>query len=225
MSKSGTMRPYCVLGKRYTPISVKIGQTMEGVSSWYGPDFHGKQTSSGEIYNMYAHTAAHKIWPMGTMVKVTNLDNGRNTVVRINDRGPFVRGRIIDCSYKAGQELGLDKTGTARVRLEVLGFTDKAHCNTSASQYKNNKHVESGKNTTNLVLQVGAFRRYEGAVLCQRKYAHYNPKYNVVIKKTLEENSAPLYRVRIVGFKSEEEEENFIKSIHKSNKAIQSKSI
>ena len=93
-----TMRSYRVHGRSYSPTYVKVGQVMKGISSWYGPNFHGKQTSNGERYNMHARTAAHKTWPMDTMVKVNNLQNGKSTIVRINDRGPFVRGRIIDCS-------------------------------------------------------------------------------------------------------------------------------
>ena len=84
-----TMRCYTVRGKRYSPTFVKVGQVMKGVSSWYGPNFHGKHTSNGEVYNMHARTAAHKTWPMDTMVKVTNLQNGKTTTVRINDRGPL----------------------------------------------------------------------------------------------------------------------------------------
>ncbi len=117
-----TMKPYKIRGKRYYPRSARVGKVVRGISSWYGPNFHGKYTSNGERYNMYKRTAAHKTWPMDTMVKVTNLENGKSTIVRINDRGPFVRGRIIDCSYIAGKELGLDKMGIAKVSIKALGF-------------------------------------------------------------------------------------------------------
>ena len=122
-----TMRSYKVRGKYYNPVHVRLGQTMHGISSWYGPNFHGKRTSNGEIYNMHSMTAAHKTWPMDTIVGVKNLQNGRTTVVRINDRGPFVKGRIIDCSYAAGKKLGLDKMGIAKVEIKVLGFARKKH--------------------------------------------------------------------------------------------------
>jgi len=108
-----TMRSYRVKGKVYKPTYVSVHDTMRGISSWYGPNFHGKQTSNGERYNMHAMTAAHKTWPMDTMVRVDNLKNGKSVVVRINDRGPFVSGRVIDCSYAAGKAIGLDKTGIA----------------------------------------------------------------------------------------------------------------
>ena len=119
-----TMKPYTVHGKTYYPKQVNIGDTFEGIASWYGPNFHGKKTSNGEIYNQNSFTAAHKTFPMNTMVKVTRLDNGKITVVRVNDRGPFVEGRIIDLSYIAGKTIGLDKDGTTPVRLEVIGFNN-----------------------------------------------------------------------------------------------------
>ncbi len=94
--------------------------TLEGVASYYADDFHGKLTSNGEIFDMDALTAAHRTFPFGTMLRVTNLTNNKTVVVRVNDRGPFVEGRIIDLSRAAARELDLIKTGTARVKLEVL---------------------------------------------------------------------------------------------------------
>jgi len=92
-----------------------------GIASWYGPDFNGKLTASGEVYDMNALTAAHKTLPLGTIVEVKNLENGRTVRLTINDRGPFVRGRIIDLSYRGAKELGVVKKGTARVRVTPLG--------------------------------------------------------------------------------------------------------
>ncbi len=91
-----------------------------GIASWYGPGFHGQRTANGEIYDMYAMTAAHKTLPFNTLVKVVDLDTGRWVVVRINDRGPFVPGRIIDLSYAAAQKLGIVEKGIARVGLKVM---------------------------------------------------------------------------------------------------------
>ena len=91
-----------------------------GIASWYGPGFHGKRTANGEIYDMYAMTAAHKTLPFNTIVKVVDLDTGRSVVVRINDRGPFIPGRIIDLSFAAAQELGIVEKGIARVGLRIL---------------------------------------------------------------------------------------------------------
>ena len=95
------------------------GRRQEGVASWYGPGFHGKLTSNGEVYDMHATTAAHKTLPFNTRVRVVNLDNQRETEVRINDRGPFAGNRIIDLSYQAAKELGMIKSGIAPVRLVV----------------------------------------------------------------------------------------------------------
>ena len=118
--KHYSLKPYKVLGRWYYPRYVSRGEVFRGVSSWYGPNFHGKLTANGEIYNMYAYTAANKIMPFGTIVKVINLNNGKSVIVRINDRGPFMKGRILDLSYAAGKKIGLDKTGTAPVKIIVL---------------------------------------------------------------------------------------------------------
>lgn len=92
----------------------------EGIASYYGTQYHGKPTASGEIFDMYGISAAHQLFPLGTVVRVTNLDNNRSLVVRINDRGPFVEGRIIDLSYAAAERLDFVIPGTARVRVEVI---------------------------------------------------------------------------------------------------------
>ena len=117
-----TMRPYSVFGITYYPFVAKIGDDFDGIASWYGPDFHSKKTSNGEIYDMYDITAAHKTLPMNTVVKVENLENGKTIIVRINDRGPFVKGRIIDLSNKAAHEIDMVRRGTAKVKVSVLGY-------------------------------------------------------------------------------------------------------
>ena len=124
-----TMRPYTVFGIKYYPEIAKVGERFNGIASWYGPDFHAKKTSNGEIYNMYAMTAAHKTLPMNTVVRVDNLDNGRSTIVRINDRGPFVSGRIIDLSNKAAHEIDMVRKGTAKVQITVLGYNGEINNN------------------------------------------------------------------------------------------------
>lgn len=203
-----TMRSYKVRGKRYHPTYVKVGQVKKGISSWYGPNFHGKKTSNGETYNMHARTAAHKTWPMDTMVKVNNLQNGKSTIVRINDRGPFVRGRIIDCSYTAGKEIGLDRMGIAKVSIEVLGFAGKIE---SAATIARNKklHKQTRVALSNFGVQVGAFRRREGAQVYKRKYTGIYENYKPVIKRFSDVDGAPLYRVWLMGFRSEQEARDF----------------
>jgi len=93
---------------------------MEGIASWYGADFNGRLTANGEVYDMYAYTAAHKTLPLGTVVKVTNVESGQTVEVRINDRGPYVKGRIIDLSRTAGRAIGIREEGTAKVKLEIV---------------------------------------------------------------------------------------------------------
>jgi len=123
-SLKGWQKPYEVNGERYDPLMDQQGFIQEGIASWYGSDFHGKPTSNGETYDMFAMTAAHKTLPMGTFVMVRNERNGRQVVVRVNDRGPFVKGRIIDLSYSAAKELEIVGPGTAPVRIEALGYKE-----------------------------------------------------------------------------------------------------
>ena len=189
--KKPTKKPYSVKGKFYYPLhKVSIGWTQRGIASWYGSDFHGRYTSSGEVYNMYAYTAAHKMLPVDTMVKVTNLNNGKSVVVRINDRGPFVKGRIIDLSYAAGKKIGLDVTGTAPVEIKVVGFKGKNYIN-------------------GYMVQVGAFIRKSGAEKIKNKYQ--NLGYNTIIIKQNE-----FYKVYLTGFKSYNEAKRFMIA-HKIN--------
>ncbi|WP_440053777.1 septal ring lytic transglycosylase RlpA family protein [Pseudoalteromonas sp. T1lg65] len=115
-----TSRPYVINGVRYTPMSDEKGYTEQGIASWYGRKFHGYHTSNGEIYNMFDMTAAHKTLPLPSFVKVTNLDNGKSAIVRVNDRGPFHDERVIDLSYAAAYKLGYHTQGTARVKLEAV---------------------------------------------------------------------------------------------------------
>lgn len=105
-------------------LRVRPGMVEVGVASFYGPDFHGKTTANGEVYDMYGRTAAHKTLPLNTIIRVINLANSRNIIVRINDRGPFVKGRILDLSYGAALKLGFVAKGTTRVRIEIIEVGD-----------------------------------------------------------------------------------------------------
>lgn len=117
---SGSLRPYTVRGKTYYPrIPDRYEET--GVASWYGDAFHGKPTSNGEVFNMWAMSAAHKTLPLPSVVEVTNLENGRTIRLRVNDRGPFIDGRLIDLSRGAAEELGILRQGMGKVRLRWLG--------------------------------------------------------------------------------------------------------
>jgi rare lipoprotein A len=112
---------YEVAGKRYDVLASAQGYVEQGVASWYGKQFHGRRTASGEIFDMHAMTAAHRSLPIPTDVEVTNLSNGKKIIVRVNDRGPFVGQRILDLSYAAARALGLDHAGTGRVKIRALG--------------------------------------------------------------------------------------------------------
>lgn len=116
----GSMRPYTVMGRNYTPMTQLTPYKARGVASWYGRRYHGKQTSSGEIYDMYAMSAAHTILPIPSYVRVTNVANGRSVVVRVNDRGPFIDSRLIDLSYTAAHKLGILGGGSGMVEVESI---------------------------------------------------------------------------------------------------------
>lgn len=147
--QKASQRPYTVNGKRYEPLQSHKGFVQTGVASWYGEDFQGKTTSNGEKYDMNGMTAAHKTLPLGVFIRVKNADNGREAVVRVNDRGPFVKGRILDLSYAAAKTLGIDVAGTAWVKVEALGYrVNGTNTYTAAANY------ETGSYT----VQIGSFR-------------------------------------------------------------------
>ncbi|MBI5417969.1 septal ring lytic transglycosylase RlpA family protein [Candidatus Poribacteria bacterium] len=178
-------KPYAVDGRQYYPVIESKGFIEEGLASWYGKDFHGKKTSSGEIYDMNLKTAAHKTLPLGTYVKVKNIENGRITVVRINDRGPFVKGRIIDLSYAIACELGIDISGTAKVRIEALDRDDV--------QSISIKNFSIG----NFTIQVGAFKNKENADrLVERLKNMYESTHCAVFNS----GNEIFYRVRVGKF-------------------------
>lgn len=200
-----TMRPYTVMGKRYYPTVVSVGETFSGRASWYGPNFHGKKTSNGETYSMWQMTAAHKTLPMNTVVRVTNKSNGRSIVVRINDRGPFVNTRIIDLSKKAANELDMIKTGTALVKLEILGFNRKGQTKiTSTSIQKDVKEKVIGK----YALQIGSFSKIDGAIAYQERYNNASGRYSTVIKD-IDDGNKRLFKVLLTGFGGEEEARDY----------------
>jgi rare lipoprotein A len=169
---------YEQFGKRYVILATAEGYKERGVASWYGPDFHTRSTSSGEPYDMYAMTAAHKTLPIPAYARVTNLSNGRSVVVRINDRGPFVDNRIIDLSYTAAHKLDMTRAGTAFVEVEVI--TPPALSDPMA--------------TPRLYLQAGAFGvAANAAQLAQRLRAA--GVGNVLIREP--DAAVALYRVRV----------------------------
>ncbi len=139
---------YEVLGKRYKVMAESRGYKETGVASWYGTKFHGRKTSNGEVYNMYAMTAAHKTLPIPSYVRVTNLKNKRSVVLRVNDRGPFHDNRIIDLSYTAATKLGIRQMGTGLVEVTALEY--------DSAETKNQTDSRSSRQSA-YYLQVGAF--------------------------------------------------------------------
>lgn len=161
LSRYGNPAYYYVKGKKYNVLTSSEGYAKQGIASWYGTRFHKERTSSGEVYDMYALTAAHKTLPLPTYVRVKNLENGREAIVKVNDRGPFYDDRIIDLSYGAATKLGLLPKGTASVEIEALGTTPEA-------QY---------------YLQVGAFKSKEKASALKHKVIALSPETRVRMKK------------------------------------------
>ena len=200
-----TMNPYVIRGIKYYPTVVSVGDTFNGNASWYGPNFHGKLTSNGETYNMYDMTAAHKTLPMNTIVRVTNLSNGLSTVVRINDRGPFIATRIIDLSKKAANKINMIGAGTAPVELEILGFStkDKKRIPTKTEM----KETVQTKSLGDFSLQIASFKNIEGAIKTQEKYDGTDG-YSTIIKD-VENESGRVFKVLLKGFKSEQEARDY----------------
>jgi len=180
--------PYRVEGRWYHPVTDAKGFRQRGDASWYGKKFHGKKTSSGEIYDMYAMTAAHKTLPLGTYVAVTNLDNQRRTTVRINDRGPFVRGRIIDLSYQAAREIDMLGPGTAPVEITALGVAPDSQ-NEPPTEFEPIDYY-----TGNFTFQVGAFKNQANA---RRLKQQLEKKYRNVHLTTYHLDGDVFYRVRV----------------------------
>ena len=200
-----TMRPYVIRGIKYYPTIVSVGDRFTGNASWYGPDFHGKLTSNGEIYNMYDMTAAHKTLPMNTIVKVTNKKNDLSVVVRINDRGPFIATRIIDLSNSAAKKIEMFEEGTAPVAIEILGFQSK-----DKKVIPTKKQLKTSPQTKSIgdyALQIASFSKIEGAIITQNKYDKTDG-YKTIIKD-LEINGKRVFKVWLKGFKSEEEARDY----------------
>jgi len=201
-----TMRPYVVHGKKYYPQTVSVGDRFKGTASWYGPNFHGKFTSNGERYNMWAMTAAHKTLPMNTIVKVTNRRNGKSTVVRINDRGPFVSTRIIDLSKAAASKIGMIGTGTAPVTLEVLGFEGKGK-RTIPTKKELKKLPQKVSLAGKYAIQIASFSKIGGAIATQEKYDNTDGYHTII--KDMQTAQGRMFKVWLSGFKSEQEARDY----------------
>ena len=201
---AGNKSPYVVFGKSYTVLADSDGFRQQGDASWYGTKFHGRRTSNGEIYNMYAMTAAHKTLPIPSYVKVTNLANQRSVIVRVNDRGPFHSDRIIDLSYAAAKKLGYVEVGVASVMVEdvtpkantaVLTANQSADHSPAIPAVENtvdSSELSATTSTTSAYLQMGAFRELQSAEALRAKLEAI-VKYPVAIARSYD----AWYRVRI----------------------------
>lgn len=196
-TRAGNSNPYTVLGQTYHLLDDETGYKEQGVASWYGKKFHGRHTANGEVYDMYAMTAAHKKLPIPSYVRVTNLNNGHSVVVRVNDRGPFHDGRIIDLSYAAAQRLGFVAQGTAPVEVEIIApdapasvalqtVSDEGHAGPPAD------NAAAGA----AFLQVGAFST-EAAARVQADRVSGLTEQTVQVLASSEDQ---LYRVRVGPF-------------------------
>lgn len=187
---AGNRSPYTVLGKTYHIVFDTRDFTETGYASWYGNKFHGRKTSNGETYDMYAMTAAHKTLPIPCYVSVTNLENGRKVIVRVNDRGPFHSERVIDLSYTAAKKLDFLTKGTAKVKVELINAQPKEDIQPPIAPGQ--PQVAKG-DQPRTYLQLGAFSQKQSAVAMQERVREVTG-YPVLIKPEAARN---LYKVYV----------------------------
>jgi rare lipoprotein A len=191
----GNRSPYSVLGKTYHVLPTEKGYNERGVASWYGEKFHGHKTSNGEIFDMYQVSAAHKSLPIPSFLRVTNLDNNRSIVVRVNDRGPFHGDRIIDLSYAAALKLGYADKGTARVQLESIVVTGTANDHSPNLLASSSDALRIGA-AGGKYLQVGAFAELSVAEEVSSRVEQLT-SLPVFIRSVNVSNNRILHRVRV----------------------------
>ncbi|MGX5200810.1 septal ring lytic transglycosylase RlpA family protein [Aliikangiella sp. IMCC44632] len=187
ISRYGNPKSYEQDGKTYYLLASAQNYKEQGIASWYGTKFHGRRTSSGETYDMLSMTAAHKTLPIPVYAKVTNLENGKQVIVKINDRGPFRKNRIIDLSYAAAHKLGMTQAGTAKVEVETINFSQQA--------IKQAKVAASNKDKRLRFVQVGAYANHQTA---QKLAKVLDREIKLPVKIThITRRGKKLYRVRI----------------------------
>lgn len=188
LSKYGNPESYVVRGQRYYTLKTSRGFRQQGIASWYGKKFHGRRTSSGETYDMYQLTAAHKQLPLPTSVEVKNLDNGRTVRVRVNDRGPFHENRVIDLSYAAALKLGMVENGTAFVEIRALGAGARPATTTADAP-------AGTPPASDVYIQVGAFQDRNNARRLHERLSRVAPG-KVQVREIMTAGGR-LYRVQI----------------------------
>ncbi len=208
LSRYGNPVSYKVFGKTYYTLKSSKNYNESGTASWYGTKFHGHRTSSGETYDMYAMTAAHKTLPLPTYARVTNVDNNRSIIVKINDRGPFHGNRLIDLSYAAATKLDIMQNGTGNVKIETLEASSNELVDIEVDSPAGSKPkvttipanatlpVTKPNLKSSMYLQLGAFSKQTNAISLQTKLTESNFQ-NVHISETLLNNGKQIYRVRI----------------------------
>ena len=211
LSRYGNPSSYEVFGKRYYPLRSSKNYKERGIASWYGSKFHGKRTSSGEAYNMHAMTAAHKTLPLPTYVKVTNLRNNRQVILKVNDRGPFHENRIIDLSHTAAIKLGIIGQGTGLVEVEAID-PDRWDQQSSTAPPSPSEQSSKSINPVELYVQVGAFVNIQNArKLRSNMQQQLQQQVNIT---TAESKGQKFYRVRIGPLASAEQADTLSSQIH-----------
>ena len=196
---AGNRSPYTVLGKTYTVLPTERGYSERGVASWYGEKFHGHKTSNGEVFDMYKASAAHKSLPIPSFLRVTNLDNNRSLIVRVNDRGPFHGDRVVDLSYAAAMKLGYAERGTARVQLESIVVSDDSFRSVSAGGESVSLPDIGGRepaSSGDKYLQIGAFSELQTAQRVSDQVRRFTQR-PVFVRTVNSSSSGVLHRVRV----------------------------
>lgn len=188
-SRYGNASSYVVLGKRYYVLKSAAGYHERGIASYYGVKFHNFRTSSGELYNMYGMSAANKVLPLPTYVRVTNLVNHRSVIVKVNDRGPFHENRIIDLSFAAAKKLDMIRTGTALVEVVALDPHNPAKTTTASAP------VSKYSSKPSIYLQMGAFSKHNSAENFEDRLHQYTKRQIRIV--TGSNQNGTIYRVQI----------------------------
>jgi rare lipoprotein A len=209
-SKYGNPSSYRVLGNTYYTLDSSGGFVERGMASFYGTKFHGRRTSSGETYDMYKMTAAHKTLPLPTYVEVTNLDNRRRVVVKVNDRGPFHANRVIDLSYAAATKLGIAERGTGRVEISAID-PDNPTAHRQAGGGEAARHAAETTGDANLYVQAGAFSLRTNAETLRQKLAEEHGREVVIRPRN--DKGLKLYRVYLGPLASTDEAETLTRAL------------
>jgi rare lipoprotein A len=212
---AGNRSPYTVLGKSYSVMASEEGYSERGVASWYGEKFHGHKTSNGEVFDMYLASAAHKSLPIPSFLRVTNLDNNRSIVVRVNDRGPFHGDRLIDLSYAAAVKLGYADRGTARVQLDAI--VPRGDSNRTIASSTSTTVLNAGNSfAAEKYLQVGAYSRRDSAEEVSSKLRKLTNR-PVFIRSIQTVNNGTMHRVRIGPVNDSREIDNLSRQVVSAN--------